>query len=205
MQPKARNIDLLTVNVCETVRARRLVLCKPALADSAALAKVKSESFAELVPWFHHEMGTREQEADPHWQATKILSYQNGFAARERLPYFIWEGEELIGLIELIPNWRRGHFRLIYWLSSSKTKRGYGTEAVTAITRFAFEALDARLVTTGHAEPNISSQKLAIRLGFNVYSRHPFACELQDGSLVTGVAYEMQNPEKLPELQVSWD
>ncbi|KZK76070.1 hypothetical protein PsAD13_05508 [Pseudovibrio sp. Ad13] len=69
----------------------------------------------------------------------------------------------------------------------------------------AFDALSARLVTTGHAEPNEGSARLARNLRFKEYARTPLACELPDGSLVSGVAYALQRADylRIPEVRRS--
>ena len=77
-------------------------------------------------------------------------------------------------------------------------------EAVGAVTRFAFEALDARLVTVGHAAPNAASANLIRTLGFERITVLPLGCEMPDGTLVDGIGYAMTDPSALPPLRASW-
>ena len=204
MLPKARLIDPLSISVPERVQTKHLQILKPAESTAAQLAEARAESFDELWPWFHEVMSDRDQEASQSWQATQLGEQIRLFDLRERLPFSIFHEGKFIGFIELLPIWRRGQFRLTYWIRSQWAQRGYGSEAVSAMVVVAFDALSARLVTTGHAEPNEGSARLARKLGFKEFARTPLACELPDGSLVSGVAYELQNADHLRVPEVRW-
>jgi len=150
-------------------------------------------------------MGTPDEEASPDWQHQRLARDIDAFSQRRRLPYLIWRQQQLIGRIDVIPQWQEARFRLAYWIASAHHARGYGSEAVTAVTRMTFLALGARRVTTGHAEPNWASAALARRLRFFLYARQPGACTLADGTKVAGLGYERRNTEGLPEVGARWN
>ncbi|SFK47325.1 Protein N-acetyltransferase, RimJ/RimL family [Pseudovibrio ascidiaceicola] len=204
MLPKARLVDPLSIPVPEQVLTNRLQILKPALDVAAQLTEARTESFNDLLPWFHEVMGDRDQEASQSWQTDQLAEQIRSFELRERLPFYIFSEDKFIGYIELLPIWRRGQFRLTYWIRSQWARRGYGSEAVSAMVIVAFDALFARLVTTGHAEPNEGSARLARNLRFKEYARTPLACELPDGSLVSGVAYVLQRADHLRIPEVRW-
>ena len=114
-------------------------------------------------------------------------------------------GDALVGFVELRPDWRVGRMQLSYWVRSGCRRRGYGAEAVGAATRYAFDALDARLVTVGHAAPNRASAALIARLGFERVALQPLSHEMPDGTLVDGIGYAMTDPAALPPLEVAWE
>ncbi|MCG7627452.1 GNAT family N-acetyltransferase [Epibacterium sp. MM17-32] len=188
----------------QQIKTQRLNLRLARRDDATALAEVRSKNHAELWPWFHQEMGTTAEEASPDWQRQRLTRDIDAFNRRQRLPYIIWQQTQLIGRIDVIPHWHEARFRLAYWVSNTHQAKGYGSEAVTAVTQMAFRALGAQRVTTGHAAPNRASAALARRLGFQPYGRQPNACLLPDGSRVDGLGYERRDPERLPEVGVRW-
>ncbi len=197
-EPKARLIDPLKVHVPNQVETPRMLLKRASVSMAAALAAAKSESYASLHPWFHGDMGTEAEEADPDWQATQLSKQAQNFEQRTNLTYYAFKEEHLIGMVALQPVWRRGQMKLTYWIRTNAQRNGYATEAVTAMIAFAFDTLDARLVTTGHAEPNTASARLAQKLGFEQIARQPLAYELPDGTLVAGIAYGLEPPPHPP-------
>ena len=204
MAPRARAVEAAFVAVPVPIRTPRLVLRPPRAGDGAALADAMVESYDALHPWFHQAMAERRIETSTVWQEVVACRFQAQFAARERLPFLAWSGEILAAFAELKPDWRVGRMRLSYWVRSSMTQRGIGAEAVNALSRFAFGALKARLVTVGHAEPNAASARLIASLGFEPIARQPLGHEMPDGTLVDGLGYVLSGPDRLPDLAVSW-
>ncbi|WP_405401371.1 GNAT family N-acetyltransferase [Paracoccus sp. Ld10] len=202
--PYARLADPASYALPQVVRTSRLLLRPTAVDDAAALAEARSESYAELFPWFHPVMGTPDQENDAQWQSERLAQSAEAARRRERLSYFAWAWGACVGAVDLVPLWRRGQFRLSYWVRSSAAGQGYGAEAVNAMIRTAFEVLDARLVTTGHAAPNAASARLAQKLGFRQIAQQPLGCELPYGLLVDGIACAIEDIALLPPLNVSW-
>ena len=205
MTPTARHVEPWRIPVPVPIRTPRLRLRPPREGDGAALAAAIDESWETLHPWFHDGMGTREVETDPAWQDAVACRYRARFLMRERLAFLALSlDDDLVGFVELEPDWRVGRMRLGYWVRASRRRRGHAVEAVGAVTRFAFEALDARLVTVGHAAPNAASANLIRTLGFERITVLPLGCEMPDGTLVDGIGYAMTDPSALPPLRASW-
>lgn len=188
---RARDVDPLTIDVPERLDAGPTTLRPPAPGDGTALAEAVAESDAALRPWFHADMAPPEREADPRWQEAVAARHRARFAARERLPYLAWDGVEAVAFVELRPDWRTGRMRLAYWVRASRHREGIARATVGAVIAMAFDALDARVVTTGHAEPNHASAALIASLGFTPIARQPMAHEMPDGELVDGLAYAL--------------
>ena len=202
---KARSPNPVFLDVPVPVRTSRLLLRPPTVGDGTAIAEAVAESYDELHPWFHEGLGDREREAAPVWQEMVAVRFLSQFLARERLPFYAFAEGALCAFVELKPDWRVGRHRLSYWVRSSMTKRGIGTETVGAITRYALEALDARVVTVGHAEGNVGSAALIRRLGFEPFARQPLGYGMPDGTLVDWHAYAVGDPARLPDFTVQWD
>ena len=88
--------------------------------------------------------------------------------------------------------------------NSLRKIRNGSVEAVGAATRYAFETLDARLVTVSHAEDNGASARLIAKLGFERTARRLLCYEIPDGTLVDEIGYSATGPERLPDQSLAW-
>lgn len=201
---RARSLDPVFLNVPLPIHTDRLLLRAPTRDDGVAIAEAVAESYDALYPWFHEGLGDRERESDPIWQEMVAVRSLAQFLARERLEFYAFSNDFLCAFVALRPDWRIGRHRLSYWVRTSMTGQGVGTEAVGAITRYAFQALDARVVTVGHAEGNARSAALVERLGFDPIARQPFGYEMPDERLTDGIAYAMCDPTRVPAQSVRW-
>ena len=83
-------------------------------------------------------------------------------------------------------NWDVPKFEIGYWLNTAYTGQGYMTEAVAAITNFAFETLGAKRVEVRVDSNNHKSVAIPQRLGFVLEgtlrqdARHHLTNELRD-------------------------
>ena len=205
MTPTTRTVEPYRIRVPEPIRTPRLRLRSPREGDGTELAAAVDESWDTLHRWFHDGMGARPVETDPLWQDAVACRFRARFVLRECLAFLACSTDgALVGFVELQPDWRIGRMRLSYWIRDGCRRQGYGTEAVGAITRYAFEALDVRFVTVGHAAANLASAALIARLGFERVAVQPLGYEMADGALVDGIGYAMTDPSALPPLEVSW-
>lgn len=86
-----------------------------------------------------------------------------------RLLLFSKETGEFIGSSGLHRiNWAVPKFEIGYWIDQSKEGKGYMTEAVQAITNFAFTQLGANRVEIRCDEENVKSRSVAERVGFEL-------------------------------------
>lgn len=201
---KARTTDPVFLNAPVPIRTPRLLLRPGRVGDGIALANAVAESFDALHPWFHAGMREREVETSPVWQEAVACRSLAQFVARERLAFYAWLGDTLCGFVELRPDWRVGRMSLSYWVRTSMTGKGLGSEAAGAVTCYAFGALGARLVTVSHAEGNAASARLIARLGFERTARRRLDYEMPDGTLVDEIGYTAAGPERMPAQNVVW-
>lgn len=74
------------------------------------------------------------------------------------------------------PN-ERGEVFTGYWIDERYRNRGYVTEAVQAIAKWAFENPEVKAVTANTPECNIASQRVLMKAGFHrrgEFEGHPF-------------------------------
>src|SRR5690606_11812221 len=102
-------------------------------------------------------------------------------------------------------DWAVRSFEIGYWIRKDAEGQGIVTEAVNAITRYAFEQLQARRVETRFETENLRSRAVAERLGYDLDG-----CLRQDrfkvGSqeLTDTWIFSRIHTAGLPELAVSW-
>lgn len=83
------------------------------------------------------------------------------------------ETGELIGTVGLRNlNFRAGQGTLGIIIRADAVDRGYGTDAIRALLRYAFESLGLRRVLLDVAETNVRAQHVYEKLGFAVTGEH---------------------------------
>lgn len=160
-------LNPLLLDLPAEIQTRRLSLVAPAPGDGAELNRAIGESFAELhewMPWAAEMPTVAESEHFVRDAAARYLR-------REELPMFMRKrgSHELIGATGLHRvNWTVPRFEIGYWCRTSMVGQGYVSEAVVALTRFAFETLSAARVEIRTDSHNVRSWRIAEQLGFTL-------------------------------------
>jgi RimJ/RimL family protein N-acetyltransferase len=151
--------------------SERLTIRCPLPGDGAELNAALLESWEELKPWMPFAAGPQptvdESEANVRQAHLKFL-------AREdlRLHLFLKGTNILVGSSGLHRiNWNVPKFEIGYWARTRFVGQGYISEAVTAITDFAFGTLGARRVEICLDARNARSEAIPWRLGFSLEGR----------------------------------
>jgi RimJ/RimL family protein N-acetyltransferase len=157
--------DPLLLDLPAQIVTERLSIVPPAPGDGAMLNRAIAESFAELhewMPWAARLPSVEESERFVREAATNYLR-------RSDLPLFLRDRntQEFIGASGLHRiDWSVPRFEIGYWCRTSRVGRGYIGEAVAAITRLAFDVLQAERVEIRTDTANTRSWRVAERLGF---------------------------------------
>ncbi|HEX4234866.1 MAG TPA: GNAT family protein [Caldimonas sp.] len=164
-------MDPLLIDVPDRLETERLVLRVPRPGDGRVLNDAVRASHEELAPWMPWA-GTLPtvDESEAHCRRQ-----QARFLLREDFVMLLFlrgadgsEGE-LVGATGLHRiDWTLRKFEIGYWLKTGCEQRGFMTEAVRAMARLAFDALDARRVEIRMDDRNERSWKLAERAGFTL-------------------------------------
>lgn len=176
------------VEVPETFESERLIIRAPRPDDGAELNAAIRESFDDLtrwMPWADHVPELAETEANVRAAHER---YKAGTDLRVHL--FLKSTGALVGVSGLQHiDWSVPKFEIGYWVRSRYAGQGYITEAVNAITAFAFEELQAARVSI-HMNPlNARSRRVAERAGFEFEGRLRNCARQSDGSLRDTLVY----------------
>jgi RimJ/RimL family protein N-acetyltransferase len=154
----------------EALETERLILRPPRAGDGPAVNEAILETWDALhrwMPWAAERPSVDETEGH-------MRRGQASFIARTSLPMLMLERDSQAfvggtGLPRM--DWSVPRFEIGYWIRQRCEGQGYMTEAVTALTRFAFATLAAVRVEIHCSHRNLRSQRVAERCGFVLEGR----------------------------------
>lgn len=196
-------IDPVMIDIPMPIRTPRLLLRNVFPGDGATMHAAKGESADDLarwMPWMKNGIGTvAEHEKIARENYAKFilredmmmlaLTHDGRFIAGTGLHRFDW-------------NFRM--FEIGYWVRSTEHNKGYASELANALTRFAFEALDARRVIITAATENTASRRVIEKLGYELEYVSKADAFLPDGSITGHAQYVRYDTAGLPALDVTW-
>ena len=155
----------ILIDIPEQLETERLLLQMPSVGDARAITDAIAESLSELsrwMPWAGDGQTLMETEIV---QRKTIAS----FILRESLTYRLWRksDEAFVGVCSLFDfDWSVIRCDIGYWQRTSMSGHGYMTEAVNALTAFAFETLNVQRVELTCEGTNRRSAAVAERAGY---------------------------------------
>ena len=165
--------DPLLVEVPTRLLGERLLLRRPLPGDGPLLNAAVCDSLEALRPW----MPWAQRAPTPDESEAECRRMHARFGLREDLVYFLFardggdaeaEGPLLgAGGLHRI-DWALRNFEIGYWRRSGVPGRGLVAEAVRALTRLAFDRLEARRVEIRADRRNERSRRVAERAGFTL-------------------------------------
>jgi RimJ/RimL family protein N-acetyltransferase len=170
------------------------LLMRPPQADSGkACNEAIQESFDELHQWMPWA------KTRPTIDETEEFARQASadWILRKELVLWIYDkqtGEFLGGTGFHHIDWNIPRFEIGYWLRSGKTGQGIMTEAIHALTQYAFETLKAKRVEIRCDEDNLKSRKVAKRCGYELEALLKMSELKADGSVRNTCIYSVLQP-----------
>jgi RimJ/RimL family protein N-acetyltransferase len=151
----------------ESFDTERLTIRAPQPGDSKPLYDAVVENLEHLRPWMPWAMMTPTLELEEEL----VRSARARWLTREDLLLFVWlKGtQEFVGGTGLHRiNWDVPCFETGYWVRKRLEGRGFVTEAVRGVTRFAFEVLRAERMEIRCSTSNLRSAAVARRAGYTL-------------------------------------
>jgi ribosomal-protein-serine acetyltransferase len=158
-------IKPILLNFPDEFETERLLIRSPLPGDGHAVYEAVMESLVTLQPWlqFVHPIPSEEDIEE------SIRSARAKFITREDLRLHLYDrhsGSFLgSGGLHRI-NWTVGRFEIGYWLRDSASGKGYMTEAVNGITKFADHYFQPNRMEIRCDSRNLKSRQVAERCGF---------------------------------------
>lgn len=161
-------LDPILLDLPSSIETSRLTLRPPRAGDGPVLHDALTESLAELrrflasLPWVAAEQTLESAE-------TFCRNGEANFIARRDLPFFVFEKRTgnfvaSAGLHRTV--WQTPRTEVGYWCRTKSSGQGFVTEAVRALTEYAFQHIKAVRVELITDEENAASRRVAERCGF---------------------------------------
>lgn len=195
--------DPILMDIPMPITTPRLLLRVPQAGDGEVLFNNVKETYDQLYLWMNpwaKELGSIEEKE------AVCRTAQANFILRKDMMILAFDQENnFVGASGLHRfDWALRRFEIGYWITQSKQGKGYATEIANALTRYAFEMLNARTVHIGHAEGNEASRNVIQKLGFELEGQARLVHELPNGDIVDELTYSRINIDGLPELKIKW-
>ncbi|HEX7843815.1 MAG TPA: GNAT family N-acetyltransferase, partial [Kofleriaceae bacterium] len=151
-------MEPVLLDLPEVLETDRLILRPPRRGDGPAMNEAILETFESLhrwMPWATARPSVDETEAHVRRSAAS-------FVARTSLPMLIVrrDSQAFVGATGLPRmDWSVPRFEIGYWIRQRCEGQGYMSEAVAALTRFAFTTLAAARVEIHCSHRNVRSQR----------------------------------------------
>ena len=160
-------MDPLLLDLPDEITTHRLTLRPPRAGDGAGMNEAILETIEPLQRWMPWATPTPTPEQTEAWCRSSAAD----FVGRRQLPMllFLREGGTFVGSSGMARlDWEVPRFEIGYWVRRRFEGQGYVTEAVGALTRFAFETLGAQRVEIRTDDRNDRSNRVAERLGYRL-------------------------------------
>lgn len=187
------------------IKTPRLTLTCPQAGDGKLLHEAMLQGYPELVQWLNFP------ETPPSAEALEIEArqLQAKFILREDIRYILrdTETQKVIGRCGFAPlqtDWHIPKFGLAYFISQPYRGHRIATEVAGALTRLAFQALNARKVEIKVDPDNPASLKIPEKLGFTLEAKQVGNWFRRDKPLADLWTFACFDPKTLPPLEMTW-
>lgn len=199
-----KKINPILFDLPVPIKTSRLLIRHSLPGDGPEVNRAIRDSFNELTQWMPWAETMPSVEVSETFARQSFAKWQ----LREdlTLPIFDWTGKTQLGATGLHRmNWNIPFFEIGYWVRSSESGKGYITEAVNAVTRYAFQVLKAKRVEIRCDADNIKSTKIAERLGYQLEGRlHQNEMKCHDQGMRDTLIYSRITLDGIPSLDVTW-
>lgn len=190
------------------ITTHRILLRPPQLGDGVALNAATLESFDNIrhtMPWAKEKPSLEESEKFVRQAAANWILKKD---KEPYLPLFIFDkqGNNFIGATGFHSiAWEVPCLEIGYWVSNQYSGYGFMTEAVNALTQYAFKQLGVRRIAITCDIDNIRSRKIPERLGFYLEATlkanrvKPITGDISDTLI-----FARCDLNNLPDLAVTW-
>ena len=201
-------IKPILIDLPMPITTPRLLIRPPQTGDGITVNAGILESFETLhqfMEWAKEKPTVEESEIYVRQAVANWILKNN---EEPYLPLFIFDKQTgaFIGATGYHHiNWDIPTIETGYWICDSHSGQGLMTEAINALTQYAFKQLEVKRVTITCDVDNVRSQKIPEKLGYTLEAtlkanrRKPITGELSD--TLVYAKYEMNN---LPPLSVEW-
>jgi RimJ/RimL family protein N-acetyltransferase len=186
--------DPVLLDFPDQIETERLIIRAPRPGDGPAINEAVCASLEHLrpwMPWAQHVPTLEESEATVRQGAARWITREDLWMMIIRKADGLWLGGSGLHRIR----WDVPRFEIGYWIRPEAEGQGYVSEAVRAITSFAFGTLHAERVEIHCEAANTRSAAVAQRCGYTLEGRLRSHSRNNQGELVDDLIFSMLPPE----------
>ncbi|MBA2654371.1 MAG: GNAT family N-acetyltransferase [Gammaproteobacteria bacterium] len=189
------------------IKTSRLVLRPPQIGDENALNEAILESYEVLnksMLWADHKPTAEESEMQARLAAANWILKKND---EPYLPVFMFDKltDQFIGATGYHHyNWEVPCLEIGYWIRISCAGQGFMTEAVNALTQYAFKQLGVKRIAITCDVDNIPSKRIPEKLHYCLESIVKSNRLNSKGDITDTLVYAKYDLLNLPNLDVNW-
>jgi RimJ/RimL family protein N-acetyltransferase len=160
----------ILLDLPDAFESERLLIRAPRPGDGAAIDEATRETLGPLRQWMDWALPEPSVEISEAFARHGAADY----IARTNFPLLLWlkDGTTFVGSSGFHPrDWLVPSFEIGYWCRTRFEGQGYISEAVRAISRFAFTELGARRLEIRCDARNERSARVAQRAGYQLEGR----------------------------------
>lgn len=197
----------ILLNLPIPITTPRLVLRPPQVGDGIAVNEAILESFdvlSQFMPWAKEKPSVDDSEEFVRQAAANWILKNND---EPYLPLFMFEKHtnHFIGATGYHHyDWTVPCIETGYWIRSSSADQGFMTEAVNAITQYAFRQLGMKRIAITCDVDNVRSKKITERLGYQLETTIKANRVKVTGEISDTLVFARYNLEGLPDILVTW-
>ncbi len=187
------------------IRTPRLVIRPKQAGDGIVSARAVAETWNDLRLWM--TWATDLRDFTPERQEIRSQCQYEEFLSRREFNLLGMQaatGEAVIWCSLYEIDWMARHCHTGCWVRSSAQGKGFATETINAMVRYAFGALGMKRVGFTHSRGNEASRHIAEKLAFTFERIERGATLLPNGTYVDRFCYARQDIAGLPILDVQW-
>jgi RimJ/RimL family protein N-acetyltransferase len=200
--------DITKIPLPMPITTPRLILRVPQAGEGKKMYHAIKESYEELrwwMPWATPELTEEQSEEFIRQSKTNWILRNNKSLG---LPMFMFEKTNLVYLGVVAPHtiyWEVPTMEIGYWIRTPYSGKGYMTEAVNAVTRYAISQMHMVRIEVRCDPNNLKSRKIPEKLGYKQEAiLHTNRRQLVTNDLADTVIYTRHNLDNLEPLDVSW-
>jgi len=147
------------------IDGERIILRKLRFSDALDIYRNLQDKemvkWASGIPWPYKKQDAVKFIRKTHYKIRKKSGYAFGIVLKET--------NKVIGVVDVFHiDWKNKNAELGYWLGKKYWGKGYMTEAVKLMLKFAFEKLKLHRVYANLFEENVASRRVLEKTGFKL-------------------------------------
>lgn len=201
-------INPILLNLPVPILTPRLILRPPIVGDGILVNAAIIESLTllqQFMPWANHPPSVEETEVFVRQAAANWILKNN---SEPYLPLLLFDKitKQLLGACGYHNfDWEIPCLETGYWLRTSYTGHGLMTEAINALTQYAFKQLRVKRIAITCDPQNARSKKIPERLGYHLESVTKANRHDVNGEICDTLVFTRHNLDNLPALEVTWN